>query len=60
MKAPFYKKLKKALHQGKNGTDGLDRDHLLSNDCRITTITLEGKKYQVVNLGKVMPLLPNE
>lgn len=60
MKAPFYEKLKKALHQGKNGADGLDRDHLLSNHHRVTTIVLEGKKHKVINLGKVMPLLPNE
>lgn len=52
MKAPFFEKLKKALYQGKNGSDGLDRAHLLNNRLRETTITLEGKRYKVVNLGK--------
>lgn len=52
MKAPFFEKLKKALYQGENGADGLNRENLLDNRQRETTITLEGKKYKVVNLGK--------
>ena len=61
MKAPFFEKLKRALHQGKDDAEGLDRGHLLSNEQRETYIVLEGKRYKVVNLGKaVAPLLRHE
>lgn len=53
MKAPFFKKLKKALYEGKNGMDGLNRANLLNTRKGETYIKLEGKEYRIVNLGEV-------